>query len=123
MKKWIALIALGTSMLVVLGAEADAAEASERFCGAAPDGFPGIAAKGPTTCAFARNVQRAVERRHLPSVEVRHNVWAPPATTVRAWSPATHRLYAIHCRFYMPYGGGWHYGCKGGNGAHVKLVS
>jgi len=117
-----ATIGLGSAALAVTAIAPSAADAATgKYCGTGAHGFPGIVAVGPTSCGFARNVERAA--RNLPSVQVRRDVWAPPARTLRVWSPTTHRLYRMHCRFAMPYGGGWHYACRGGKGAHVKLVS
>jgi hypothetical protein len=83
MKKWIALIALGASMLAVLATDAEAAEAaSHRYCGTAADGFPGVIAVGPTTCGFARNVATTFDRKRVPLYQWRPHIWMPRPTWI-----------------------------------------
>jgi hypothetical protein len=114
MTKWIALIALGTSMLVVLGAEADAAEASYRPVGKVY-GLKVQAGKD-TSAAMARKMVNAGLSRPCDG-----------SFTVR--SPVTGRSYRIRCLYILRYGytsnprDGWTvpvWGGLGDNGSRIR---
>ena len=118
MRKGIVLIAAGA---VVLVAAAPANAEASRYCGTTADGFPGIRAVGPTTCAFARNVGTAFDRKRVPLFEWRQNTYMPRPTWIRAWSSKMRRSYRMYCR---PRSGPSPFvSCTGGNGARVDLLS
>ncbi len=115
MKKWIALFALGTSMLVVLGAEANAAEASYRPVGNV-FGLKVQAGKD-TSAGFARKLARLALSN---SCEGR---------TFRVKSPSTHRWYRVGClgieryAYTSNYRDGWTvpvWGGRGDNGSRIR---
>jgi hypothetical protein len=120
MRKAIALATVG-AMVLVAAAPASAEASPRRYCGTTADGFPGVLAVGPTTCGFARNVAEASERKRVPLVEWRPNIWMPRPKSLRAWSPKMRRAYRMHCRTRS--GPSPFVSCTGGKGARVDLVS
>ena len=116
MKKWIALIALGTSMLAVLAAEADAAEASFRPVGKVY-GLKVQAGKDTST-GFARKLARLALSNSCDGV-----------TTFQVKSPSTHRWYRVRClgieryAYTSNYRDGWTvpvWGGRGDNGSRIR---
>ena len=117
MKKWIALIALGTSMLAVLAVEADAAEASYRSVGKV-HGLQ-VQAGSDTSASFARVVARTMLRNSCEG------------TPHWLRSPRNGRYYRLSCLTIVRRGyaasnarQGWTipvWGGRGDNGSHIRV--
>ena len=116
MKKWIALIALSTSMLAVLAVEAGAAEASYRPVGKV-NGLK-VQAGNDTSAAYARKVARVMLRN---SCDGRFH---------RIASPTNGRAYRLRCltiqrfAYTSNYRDGWTvpvWGGRGDNGSVIRV--
>ena len=117
-RKWIALIAFGTSMLVVLAVNAQAADASWHEAGHV--GGLRVQAGKDTSAAFARKVTNRL---------ILHN--SCEGFAQRITSPTTHRAYWLHCLTIQRPGmrrscwcGGWTvpvWGGRGDSGSTIRV--
>ena len=116
MKKWIGIVALGMSMLAVLAAQADAAEASYRPVGTV-HGLK-VQAGEDTSAAYARNVASVMLRNSCEG------------SFQRITSPTNGWTYRLRCLTIQRFGytsnyrDGWTvpvWGGRGDNGSVIRV--
>jgi hypothetical protein len=93
--------------------------ASRKLCGQTSSGTA-IVAVGPTSCPFAKAVER--KWRSYGTVEVASGVFGGPRKTIRVYSAAVKHTVAMQCREHLEKDNIFGL-CTGGNGARVEIRS
>ena len=111
MKRLLSAIAVAGALLVPATADAYTVNPDgTKRC--APLAKWTVEAGAGTSCSFARNVGRAIERKRQ-----NYSLGNGATVFVRAWSPATRRYYRLRCL-----SAGSQFLCSGGNGAYVNVT-
>ena len=85
MKEGIALVAIELTTPGALAVSEAAEMSTGRYGSTTADSHPGLRTVGPTSCGFAKRAGDAWERKHVPSREIRPDMWMlRPAARVLA---------------------------------------
>jgi hypothetical protein len=113
------LITVLAAVAAVALATASSPAATRKVCGNTPSGTA-IIAVGPTSCPFAKAVER--KWRSRGTVKVAAGIYGGPNKTFRVYSTATKRRVTMHCREHIETDNIFGL-CTGGDHARVEIRS